>query len=1141
MIIRLHEILNFLQVKNLTCAFLTVLAFHFTPEANAVSRISTGSGNWSNPASWNPAGIPASADQISIQPGHTITIDQNSVASTLTVQENAFLKWGMSRKLTLSGGILVYGKAEIIEGDIELLTPGSMFKIGANGHVIWQPADNTAAGASLFLKSHENFLPTSTLTINRWYNYTAVPLGSVVTGNFGNLELNTLLGGLLYEWNQNNEFQAHKILGKLTIGQGWIVLDKSGHITNTEIGSIELNNVNSYLDLHSGDHPGSFVVKTGELTNIGGTLNGIFNGNGNIKLEVTGDVYNLGYIELIYNSGVANTGLGNASIKVDGKYSQSTGDFRGIFNLSVPNCGKADLEFGSLEIEGGIFMGQYACHTAAATSTIRVHGNVTMNVVNANSKLRWNGLTSLSGTNCNLKLDLIIEGDLIIKGNAQAEFTSSGSTGTETVIIKGESLFEGCTSSFNYGSHTTNLYFEKSLTVNGGVVYLSRTDGTLTADITANLQITAGTFTTHGGNGSGNLRVNGNFNQYGGGSFLHNNSNEPSGSVIYMTVMQDFNMQGGSLMYDNNALSTLPHIISLNGNKFYRSGNAVITSTVSGSNPVQGKLYFDNQGTTEYFETGASTLIQNIKQEISQGCTLKVMYGHLQCASTGNNSRDHLIIATGGTLDLGTHQIYSNGIFPYSGITANDQSVIKTAHPEGWYNGTSNAALRATGNMNFFLHENAAIEYNGTSDQVISGTGVGVAQSTEHQYGVLVINKAGSKALLNSSSVKVRTGLDLNNGELSLNGFNLTVASGKPSAIRSVNGYILSETNASPTGSMVNWQNIETGNHTIPFGVASNKLIPFSFTPTSGYGNTFSVATRGSAQNNRPLPQGITHINMNGAEAGSNMVIDRWYFTSGTGITATCTLSYTGTENTTAGELATGNFSVMNWQSSKWVITGGAGQGVTNGTGKVIATNNSAWGTMLLISNEVRIPADLLSFTATKADKTVSLQWQAIASTPAKEFIIERSSDGFNFSELLVRNAIDGDGSAVVYDDEDESPLSGSSWYRVKQNDVDGKIKYSNTVRVDFIDTTLPGLNDCILGPNPFTHAYTVTFNLDKDAEITIKMMNQAGQVVLAQQTMQPAGKNEINIDSIEQLAPGIYLISVSDGKNIKYIKALKF
>ncbi|MEO5571261.1 MAG: hypothetical protein ABIT08_00455, partial [Bacteroidia bacterium] len=473
-----------------TCTFLFLPGFFNA--ARAITKHSTASGTWNNPASWSPYGVPQSIDNTIILSTHTITVDNAAEANSITIDENGELKFLQAKILTLHAALIVYGKMTMNNGDLHF-SSGS-FILGPNSTFTWEPNSNTPAGASLFTNGTEHFDPSSTLIIKKWYDYSSVPLGSVVTGDFGNVTLNSLSNGLLYEWNQNNQFETHKILGTLTIDQGWIVLDKSGSIGNTVIGNIILLTPNSFLDFHKGTHNGSFIVTTKNISNTGGSLNGIYNGNGTVALNVTGNFYNLGNVTLIYNTGVFNVGNGNATLNVAGDFNQSAGDFRAIFNLTTTNAGVADLTFNNINLTGGIMISHYACHSSIASCNFKVNGNLNINFNNTTDKFRVVGLTSLSGIFNNAKANLSVNGNLVIAGNPNAEFTSSGSVGAETVTIGGNISISGGTNNFNMGSHQVTFNTNGAIQITGGTTALSKFPGTATVKIGGNYTQSSGIF-----------------------------------------------------------------------------------------------------------------------------------------------------------------------------------------------------------------------------------------------------------------------------------------------------------------------------------------------------------------------------------------------------------------------------------------------------------------------------------------------------------------------------------------------------------------------------------------------------------------------------------------------------------------------
>jgi hypothetical protein len=1114
----------------------TFLLCIFSTSLLLAQKSTVASGNYSDAAIWLNGILPTAGDEVVIKNGNTIELDSNCIANTLTIEPGGSFTISNGRKFTITSGINVNGTLKVNEGDIELTTAGSSFKIGPTGIVLWKPLTNTVSGATLFTNGVEDFNPTSTLKIEKWYNFTNTPLGSVVTGNFGNVELSTINNGLVFEWDQKNQFENHRILGTLTINQAWIVLDKTGSITNTSINAIHLTTLNSYLDFHVGDHTGTFSVNTSEIINTGGTINGILNGNGNIKLNVAGNMTNLGAICLIYNSGVANTANGNSYLNVTGKYTQTHGDFRGIFNITTTNSGKSEIELGSAEITGGIFMANYGCHTAGQTSVLKINGDLNINLQSTNGKFRGNGLTTLTGIQNNLKLIFTVGGTLTVDGLTGTEFISSGSSGAENVTVTGNAIFKSGTSSFNVGSHQTELLFKSSLNLTGGNVYLSKSSGTFTAVVDSNIQFSSGTLSIKGNKGNANLTLLGNYNQTGGEFIFHNNLIEATENIIYLSVFGDFNAVNSKITFDNNSNSTKTHQLSLNGSMFSVTGSSIITAPSS----KNGTIYFDYQGELNYLTPDVTTSFQNIKQIISAGCTTKITAGNMQASSCISSSSEMIKVNSGGVLDLGINQIYSNQQSFYSGITVDENGRLRISSRAGLYNGTSTAAISSSGNMSYVLHTNSIVEYYGNEIQIVTGTGVGSAQTELQQYGILEINKPSAKAVLMASDVIIRTGLYLNNGELDLNSFNITVASGKTYAITRTYGYIRSESDNLTNSGQVKWKNIDSGIHTIPFGISESKILQVSFTPITGIGKEFAVATKRSQTDNRPLPNGVLNLNVKGIDAGIDKIIDRYYFIQAQGVTADITLSYLPEENTTATEFVSGNFSIMQWANSKWNILGGNGKGQITSNGKVVLNNCGNWGNMLLVSYETPLYADILQFKADLVFKQVNVNWTAKAGIIAEKYIIERSSNLESYVDVLQQNAMPHSSTTINYTDIDYNPLPGTSYYRLKQISTDGTIKYSDAVKISNLSIFNQGIEIVAAIPNPFTDNFTINFTTGTEGTVDLTLSTLTGQKIYSETIEAKSGSNKFEYSSEKYINPGIYLLNISNGKTKATQKLLK-
>ncbi|MCX6292483.1 MAG: T9SS type A sorting domain-containing protein [Bacteroidetes bacterium] len=1125
----------------LICTWIALLVFNM-PVLHASNKTTVASGNWNSPTCWSPAGVPAASDNVTIGAGHTITVNANQQVHAVTVSTGGTLTWTNSSILSISGIFSVNGAVTMNGGNISLTLPGVLFTLGAGSSFTWQPGNNTLAGASLFTNGSENFSPTSTLIIKKWYNY-LIPLSTVITGSFGNLTLNSpSVSNTIVEWNQDNGFQAHPVTGTLTVDQGWVTLDKSGNITTTTIGNIVLTSVNSIFYGHYGTHPSSFTITTNSISNTGGIFYGLNDGNGNITVNVNGNFTNLGNVKIINNSGVGAVSNGNAAFNVAGTFSQSTGDTRILYNVTTLNSGTFSASFGNLVLNGGIFMGQTACHSSGGLCSINITNNFNINFSNAADKFRGTSLSSIGSTMNNARLNMTIGGNLSINGTGTSEFTSAASSGTENVIVNGNVQVNGTLSSFNYGtsaaSHDLSIAIGGDLLINGGNTFLSHNGGATAVSVNGNVSVSSGSLSIKGDTGATAMNVNGSLNQSGGGIYFHNNTSVPSSQVVSLSVNGDFTQSNGTLTYDNNSSPVCAtHVLNISGPHYTISGNGLITHAVAGTGTVFGQLNYRRNGTIQFSRLANSHFIQQVKQTIAANCILNIASGNLQVMAHTTASNDFLRIAAGGALNINSGQVVSNSMGTYCGMRVDSGGILRTYRARGLYDGSNAASICAANNMNFFLDANSVVEYNGSDNQAISGTGAGIATLSQHQYGILRINFNGTDnteyTALVSSNVFVRTRLELVHGELNLNGYTLSVESGIPSAISRTGGYIKSEMNAANNTSIINWKHLVSGTHTFPFGVNAGTYIPVDFTPVSGFGGDVSVSTRAtSSTDNQPYPliaNSTQPVNMaiNGNDISVTDVIDRWWNISAPGFTADITLTYDAAENTLSPVNKTGSLAILPWTGSDWGQPTGNGTGSTSAAGRVSASGISSFSHLVIISHSNPLPIKLALFQAKAEGNEVKINWITAAEINNDHFDIERSRDGINFESI---QQIPGAGNSNItlnYGIIDKNPIEGTSYYRLKQTDYDGHFTYSEIKSVNIHDIKADNFVIEDIGPNPFENSFHVVYRTDKAGPVNVRLSTTGGQLVNAEDMNAEAGSNRYEYTDQTGLTPGMYILTI--------------
>ena len=112
--------------------------------------------------------------------------------------------------------------------------------------------------------------------------------------------------------------------------------------------------------------------------------------------------------------------------------------------------------------------------------------------------------------------------------------------------------------------------------------------------------------------------------------------------------------------------------------------------------------------------------------------------------------------------------------------------------------------------------------------------------------------------------------------------------------------------------------------------------------------------------------------------------------------------------------------------------------------GPVSGNNTNEGACDVLVNTCLPLPVELILFTATNtARQGVALHWVTASEKNSHSFVVERSADGKIFHRIGTLAAAGSTQARTTYDLTDERPLSGTSYYRLRQVDMDGTIAYS--------------------------------------------------------------------------------------------------
>ncbi|WP_198666928.1 T9SS type A sorting domain-containing protein [Taibaiella helva] len=183
-------------------------------------------------------------------------------------------------------------------------------------------------------------------------------------------------------------------------------------------------------------------------------------------------------------------------------------------------------------------------------------------------------------------------------------------------------------------------------------------------------------------------------------------------------------------------------------------------------------------------------------------------------------------------------------------------------------------------------------------------------------------------------------------------------------------------------------------------------------------------------------------------------------------------------------------------------------------------------------ANGTPLPVELASFDAAKEQGQAVLTWTTASERNNSRFVVERSGDGKQFAAIGYVGTLAENGnssSPIRYRYVDQSPLAGSNYYRLLQEDRDGKQTYSVVRSLEF-----DGGRSFSCYPNPARDALTIEHDAVKDAVVTLRLIDMTGRPVLQQEMFLHSGNNK-NTLRLSGLPQGMYHLTILDDNGILF------
>jgi hypothetical protein len=227
-------------------------------------------------------------------------------------------------------------------------------------------------------------------------------------------------------------------------------------------------------------------------------------------------------------------------------------------------------------------------------------------------------------------------------------------------------------------------------------------------------------------------------------------------------------------------------------------------------------------------------------------------------------------------------------------------------------------------------------------------------------------------------------------------------------------------------------------------------------------------------------------------------------------------------------------------------VTGG-GAGTTSGQTTNYGATNGANGVLISTMPQsapaqvplhcVTLPVSFLNVTAVKENSNVLLNWEVSLEVNTLSYMVERSTDGINFTDIGSIPYKEGPALANAYQYTDNNIPSGggSLYYRIRELDTDGQYVYSKIVSVQL--NNLSG--KLSVYPNPAQSSVTVSFGCTNAGPVSLRLFDMKGSLLWQQQYVASAGQNNVQVDHIRNIPAGTYILQWFDGLKPEQIKIM--
>ncbi len=178
------------------------------------------------------------------------------------------------------------------------------------------------------------------------------------------------------------------------------------------------------------------------------------------------------------------------------------------------------------------------------------------------------------------------------------------------------------------------------------------------------------------------------------------------------------------------------------------------------------------------------------------------------------------------------------------------------------------------------------------------------------------------------------------------------------------------------------------------------------------------------------------------------------------------------------------------------------------------------------------LPVELIGFNGECADGSTHLNWSTATESNNDYFFMERSSDGFNFENIISIDGAMNSQSVQNYQFVDRYPENGTNYYRLSQVDLDGTIAQLKTIAVS--SNCINEDNTGSMHFNPSTSEFLINYRVEEQKNVEFVLRNSMAQEVYRVQLVLEPSTSQTNVSLTKTLSSGLYHGSV-EGEGVSF------